>query len=81
MPNRRPAELEQQVMTVLLRAIAEDRLDVADHLLAALEVLGPRLSAAPLLALANRVDLRGQCRVRHPRRARARCAPPAHRRH
>lgn len=81
MPNRRPAALEQQVMTALLQAIADDRLDVADHLLAALEDLAPGLSATPLLAIAKRVGLHGQRRVSHRRRARAECSPPAHRRH
>lgn len=52
MPRRRSGTLEHQLLSLLLRAIAEERLVVADHLLTALEDLAPGLSAGSVLAVA-----------------------------
>lgn len=38
-PQRSRARLEEQIVAVLRQAMANGRLDVADHLLSALEVL------------------------------------------
>ena len=54
MPHRRSGTLEHQLLSLLLRTIAEERLVVADHLLTALENLAPGLSEGSVLAMAYR---------------------------
>lgn len=52
MPCPRPVVLERELLSLLRRAIAEERLDVADHLLRALEILAPSLVPGSALAQA-----------------------------
>jgi hypothetical protein len=50
--QRHPTRLEEQVLAALKQAMTDDRLDVAEHLLRALEVLVPDCAPGSPLAAA-----------------------------